>query len=144
MRHLPLRYHSHRPNPPDQESLNPVHPIYSEKSDLFALGCTMYELCNLQPAYNGTARHTVPDMKPTARLEYGGRISPLLANLMGLSPSGRMSTRALVKALETYCASRFEKQKAVALWQNLTVMAPAQGVGPPGREKKGRRGHKPR
>jgi len=88
----------------------------------------MYELCNLQLAYKGTARLTVPDVKPAARLEYGSRIIPMLANLMDLEPSARMSTRSLVRALEEYCASRLEKQKAQTLWQDLTVMAPAEGT----------------
>ncbi|KAK5651899.1 hypothetical protein OQA88_11558 [Cercophora sp. LCS_1] len=97
--------------------------IYSERSDLFSLGCTMYKLCNLQLAYEDYDRSSVPPMTRTATREYGDRLCPLIASLMQLSPALRPSTQQLVASLEAYCASRWEKQKATLLWQTLAVVS---------------------
>jgi hypothetical protein len=102
-----------------------MNPVYSDRSDMFALGCTFYELCNLRPAYTSAARPFVPEMSAAARLEYGSRLSPLVTNLMQLFPVLRPSTQQLVAGLEAYCVSRWQKQHTTSLWQGLAVLAKA-------------------
>jgi len=47
---------------------------------------------------------------------------------MALNPAARMTTDALVTALESYCVSRWQKKHAAVLWEQLTVMAQARNV----------------
>ncbi|KAK3319585.1 kinase-like domain-containing protein [Cercophora scortea] len=96
---------------------------YSELSDLFSLGCTMYELCNRQMAYVNLDRSKVPPMSRTAVRQYGDRLCPLITRLMQLLPTRRPTTRGLVASLEAYCTSRWKKQKATMLWETLAVVS---------------------
>ena len=119
-----------------------LNPIFSERSDLFSLGCTMYQLFNRRYAYEDYERDWVPSMSITALREYGGTLCPLVTSLMRISPAQRPGTQQLVAALEAYCASRWEKQKAAMLWESLAVVsqgnsvmlagqAPSTGAAPP-------------
>ncbi|KAK4096034.1 kinase-like protein [Parathielavia hyrcaniae] len=110
------------------ESLEPESPMYGAGTDLFALGCTMYELCNRQYAYTDYSRKSVPSMDLTALREYGGTLCPLVTSLMRAAPALRPSTEQLVKTLKEYCASRWEKQKAAMLWESLAVVSQANAV----------------
>ncbi|KAK0729602.1 kinase-like domain-containing protein [Lasiosphaeris hirsuta] len=105
------------------ESIYDDPPVFSERSDLFSLGCTIYELCNLNVAYTDYSRDYVPAMGWTAVKEYGGRLCPLVSKLMRLLPAHRPTTLQLVASLEAYCISRWEKQKAAMLWETLAVVS---------------------
>jgi serine/threonine protein kinase len=127
-----------------QELLDDVA-VYSERSDLFALGCTMYEVFNRKHAYDSWARDSVPSMSFAAQREYGSRLCSLVTSLMAYSAGKRPGTQQLVDSLEAYCVSRWEKQKASMLWESLAVVSkgtpaaamggrsgqPATGMGPP-------------
>jgi len=106
-----------------QETIDRHTASFSERSDLFSLGCTMYKVFNRQEAYEDYERIRVPAMTPAAVSEYGGRLCPLVTSLMQLLPARRPGTQQLVSSLEAYCVSRWEKQKATMMWESLAVVS---------------------
>ncbi|KAJ4189479.1 hypothetical protein NW759_016769 [Fusarium solani] len=105
------------------ESFNMPNSYYGSESDIFSLGCVMYELCNLQNAYTGFSRTYVPLMKPAAALAYGSRLTPLIARCLALEPNMRINTADLVTSLQVYCATRWQKKVVGSMWTSLAVKA---------------------
>ncbi len=90
-------------------------PVYGQKSDIFSLGCVIYELCELKWAYNSFARTSVPPVTPS---KYSEPLRSLVADCMKLSPASRISTSQLATRTAAVNAKRLEiAQRGAGMYQ---------------------------
>jgi serine/threonine protein kinase len=84
-----------------QESTG-TRPRYSAQSDIFSLGCVMFELCELRRPYNTRAKTSVPSMRgPSSR-----ELKELISDMMSLNPSSRPTTETLYRRFKQIDARR--------------------------------------
>jgi serine/threonine protein kinase len=72
-------------------------PKISEKSDVFSLGCTMFEVCELRRAYNTPKKHFVPQMVGN----YSNDLKQLITDCMAINPADRPTISELHKRFST-------------------------------------------
>ena len=63
-------------------------PTYGPKSDIFSLGCVMFQLCELRLAFKSKRRDVVPPMTSA----YSPDLKALIRDCMTLKPSSRPNT----------------------------------------------------
>ena len=74
---------------------------YSYKSDIWALGCVMYELCNLKNAFkaqslNDLARKIMKGEYPPIRADYSKELRDLMASMLNTNPKKRPSITEII------------------------------------------------
>ncbi|XP_065833409.1 serine/threonine-protein kinase Nek1-like [Oscarella lobularis] len=78
---------------------------YNSKSDMWALGCLLYELCELQPAFNasslvGLIHKIVKGTYMPVSSQYSRLIHSLVSSLLSKSPDDRPSAAAILNMPE--------------------------------------------
>ncbi len=73
------------PLPPSQEQLD--EQTYDEKSDLWSLGCLIYELCALSPPFNAPNQHILTAKVKAGRFKripsrYSSELQDIIASLL--------------------------------------------------------------
>ena len=74
---------------------------YNYKSDLWALGCILYEMCTLKHAFDasnllGLVFKIVQDKAPPVPDRYSPELRALVQNLLSKNPDERYDTRTLL------------------------------------------------
>lgn len=87
---------------------------YNRKVDIWALGCVLYQLVALAPAFNGVAENKIPvhlkrihdDLLPQALLdkafdaETSSRVSSLIREMLDITPSARPEASTLLQKFD--------------------------------------------
>lgn len=95
-----------------------MRPRYSAMSDIFSLGCVIFELCELRRPYNTRNKTSVPTM----RRPFSPELKQLVRDMMSLSPSSRPSTESLYRRFTSMDAGRKTTDgEFVNLFQELAM-----------------------
>ncbi|PTD01262.1 hypothetical protein FCULG_00012691 [Fusarium culmorum] len=92
----------------------------SQKTDIFSLGCVMFEVCTGRRAYHYKERSYVPGVGIGAKLQYGSRLSSLIGLCMDLHLPSRIGTSELVHNVHEYLVTRYPKELGEAIWADLS------------------------
>ena len=65
---------------------------FSQKSDIFSLGCVLYEMCMLRRPYYENEEKTP---KPPVTGDYSPELKRLIMDCMAINPSSRIDTKTL-------------------------------------------------
>ena len=101
---------------------------YSYKSDVWALGCVLYEMCNLRHAFdaqsiNGLAVKILRGSYPPINAQYSKQLRDLIGKMLQIKPSNRPT---IVDIL-----NKSFVRKKVALYINDCINGnPSQELGP--------------
>lgn len=87
----------------------------TQKTDIFSLGCVMFEMCNKRPPFAFTERHAVPAQGATVEQYYGPNLSSFVAHCMALNPWARLGTNALLERVRGYMDVKWTRQGALSL-----------------------------
>lgn len=87
----------------------------SQKTDIFSLGCVMFEMCNKRPPFAFTERHAVPAQGTAGQQYYGPNLSSFVTHCMALEPRARLGTRALLERVRGYMDVKWTRQGAMSL-----------------------------
>ncbi|KAE8337907.1 kinase-like domain-containing protein [Aspergillus arachidicola] len=106
------------------ESLGHVSPVYGQKTDIFSIGCVMYEAMTKRRAFTDKTRFTLPSIRSSVRQTYGNTLVCLVYWCMELSPSSRIGTTNLLNTLRQYAARHWSKGDLDAVFDSKVRVQP--------------------
>uniref|UniRef100_A0A8D2LRP5 non-specific serine/threonine protein kinase n=1 Tax=Varanus komodoensis TaxID=61221 RepID=A0A8D2LRP5_VARKO len=110
---------------------------YNNKSDIWALGCVLYEMCTLKHAFEaGNMKNLVLKIIsgsfPPVSVHYSHELRCLISQLFKRNPRDRPSVNSILeKPFIAFSYKYFTMQQQPAQGQNLASAAPAQKITKP-------------
>jgi len=91
----------------------------TQRTDIFSLGCVMFEVYTGHRPYSFAERPLVPQIGTAAEIRYGSRLSPLVGQCMALNAMSRIGTVTLMNTVQEYLETRYPKNVARGIWSYL-------------------------